>query len=112
MSSYELSKLFSFNYFQDKSFFSNEATRKSNLDLLDKACKERLFKFVTHKNSQVRTTFVLPIVYKYSFYLKTADRLFLCNNNPIQTGRFGNFVRLGGGLNVPALFVCLYLSNF
>ena len=32
--------------------------------------------------------------------------------NPIQTGRFGNFVRLGGGLNVPALFVCLYLSNF
>ena len=31
--------------------------------------------------------------------------------NPIQTGRFGNFVRLGG-LNVSALFVCLYLSNF
>ena len=54
MSSYELSKLFSFNYFQDKSVFSNETKRKSNLDLLNKACNERLFKFVTHKNSQVR----------------------------------------------------------
>lgn len=54
MSSYELSKLFSFDYFQTKTIVSDEAASKSSLELLDKACKERLFKFVTHKNSQVK----------------------------------------------------------
>ena len=57
MSSQELSEVFSYNYANEEKVVKIQKSCK--MGLLEDACKEKLFLFVSHKKSQVRSFNVL-----------------------------------------------------